>query len=86
MQVVRYHTDNGYVAALKVVVGRKMIQLIPMDSAGIKIVKVPLEQERYMKPMELKGKPYPINRAKKLLRASGRRFGITKSAKLALRG
>lgn len=86
MEVVRYHTDKGFVTCLKVAVGRKLIQIIPMDSSGIKIVKVPLAQERLMKPLELKGKPYPVKRAKKLLRASGRRFGITRSAKQALRG
>jgi hypothetical protein len=32
-----------------------------------------------------KGKPYPVNRAKRIFRNAGKRFGITKSARSALK-
>jgi len=80
MQVVRYRTDHGTCCAL-VESGRKWLQVIQMDSSGIRVRKVPCSDERYMTPMD-----YPLAKAKKRFRLAGRRFGITKGAKQLLRG
>jgi len=81
MQVVRYKTHNGTFTGIHVGDGRKFFKLILMDAAGIRIIKEPLGNKRFMTVLE-----YRTAKARKLFRAAGRRFGITKSAKKALRG
>lgn len=80
MEVLRYKTHRGTFPALHIKDGRKLMHLILMDSHGIRVTKVPLSEARYMTVLD-----YRVSRAKRLLRAAGKKFGITKEARAALR-
>jgi len=81
MDVIRYHTDRGHVACLLVKRGKKYIHIIPMDSKGIKIKKVPNDEARYFHEL-----PTEPKTARKIFRRAAKRFGVTKSAKQYLKG
>lgn len=51
-----------------------------MDASGIRISKFPLSHKRFMSVIE-----YRANKARKLFRAAGRKFGISKAARKAIR-
>ena len=85
IEPVRYRTDEGVYVALLVLRGTKYLHLIPMDSGGIKIIKVPLTEERYMKLLTKGANTYPLKRARKLFKRAGEVFGISEDAKKALR-
>jgi hypothetical protein len=76
------HLDDGVRSAFIVAVGPKFTSMIWIDdrNPGVRINKL-LNTE--IRAIELAG--YPIAKAKKLFRKSGRSLGITKSAKRALR-
>ena len=77
--IISLHEDEGYRTALVVAVGPKFTQLIWADSSGMKINKLPTTTLKFT-TMD-----YPLAKAKKAMRLMGKRFGITKSAKRALR-
>lgn len=81
MRPVSVHEDEGYRSGILVAEGPKWIQVIWPDSSGVKITR--LANDRHLKITEMPD--YPINRAKKILRRCGKAFGITKSARKALR-
>lgn len=81
IEPVHYRTDEGCIVALVVRRGSKWLHIIPMDSNGIAVQKIELTEERHMAPLTLSGAPYPVNRAARLFRTSGKKFGITKEAK-----
>lgn len=85
LEPIRYHSEQGWAAGVIVARGRSFLHCIFVDAAGLTLTKLPVYAERNMVPLEYKGTPYPPRRAAKHLRAMGRKFGITKSAKLALR-
>jgi hypothetical protein len=78
--IIQVHEDEGYRTALVTSIGPKFISLIWADSAGIKIRKI-LTNEIRARELD-----YPTKKAKVAFRKMGRDFGITKSAKRALRG
>ena len=78
--IIQIHEDEGYRVALVAAVGPKFVALVWPDSSGMKIHKLP--NDRSLKYVDL---DYPVVKAKKMMRGMGRRFGITKSAKRALR-
>lgn len=70
--VVRYKTKDGAgVVCLRLNdVGRKApIRLIPMDASGIKVVRLPVSEERYIEPID-----YPVRRARARFRQAVRKF------------
>jgi len=77
--IINVHEDEGYRVALVVAVGPKFVQMIWADSSGMKIHKLPTSTLKFT-TME-----YPLAKAKKAMRLMGTRFGITKSARRALR-
>jgi len=79
MDVIRYRTDEGVFTGLQVNEGTKYLQIILMDSRGLRIRKVAKTEGRYITPLE-----YPVKRAVRKFKSAGRRFGITKSARRAL--
>lgn len=81
MNVIRYHTSHGHVACLLVKRGRTLIHLIPMSSAGIKVVKVPMVEERRFSDLTT-----PVSKAKKIFRCAAKNFGVTRSARQYLKG
>ena len=80
---VSWHSDTGNRTAIIVKRGHKFLSLVFMDK-GVRVKRVHLREERYMKPLTYKGKPYPILRAKRHYERHGRMCGITMSAKRAL--
>lgn len=96
IELVRYHTwkrvrNNGVESAVRTAFvkrGRKWMQVLCIDATttgGLKLWKVPLSDEQYMRPLLRKGKPYPFKRALKTFRAMGKTHGISKGAKKLLR-
>ena len=77
------HLDDGIRSAIVVAVGPKFTRLIWIDdrNPGVRINKIRNNQIRATAIED-----YPIARAKKLFRKTGRSLGITKGAKRALRG
>ena len=89
--LVRYHTYHkvrgGYESAVRSALikhgGRKWLYVVALDATtlgGIKLWKVPLTDAKYMQPLLLRGKPYPMARALKTFRSLGKTHGITKGA------
>lgn len=70
MKVIRYHMEDGVFTGLLVAEGRKFLKVVLMDSAGIKLRKVPLAEQRYMKDLP----DYPVQRAQEKFRDAARKF------------
>ena len=77
--VVRYY-DHGYRVAVWESTGSKWCHLIPMHSAGIRCVRVPVKEQRDFTVLE-----YSLPRACRRFLSAGRRFGITRDARRRLR-
>ena len=77
--VIRIHEDEGYRTGLVVAVGPKYLQVIWPDSSGMKIRKIKISTARYLVI------DYPVAKCKRILRKCGASFGITKSARRALK-
>jgi len=76
-------SDVGTGARIALVVkrGRTWIHIILMDSAGIRVRKLRVSEERYMTALD-----YPVARAKKQFRAAHKRFGGSREARKFLKG
>lgn len=87
MELIRLRTDEGVRSAIVVKTGPRLAHVIWADDRkpGVRVNKIPKEFLRGATPLEYKGKPYPLNRAKRLFRKMGKSLGITKSAKKELR-
>lgn len=87
--VVRWHTTESVATALVVKRGSKMLHVIRAAGIGsdgrVAVERVPLTEERYMRPLLHREKPYPVERYKQSLRARARRCGATKEARRYLR-
>ena len=87
MKVMRYKVQDhdmgraGTYTVLLVKTGRKFLHVIFMDSAGIKLTKVKVKEHDYMWELDT----YPLKAAIKRFKIAGRNFGITHSAKQALK-
>lgn len=79
-QAVRFHDGQRFVAALARE-GRTRLHLVVIDDAGVRRLTVPKDEARYLRPLLLRGKPYPVERAVRKFRAFGRERGITDAAK-----
>ncbi len=75
------HVGSGWHYGLLVKRGRKTLHLILLDTAGIKVAKLPLNEERNMEPTD-----YSVAKAKKRFRAMFKVAGGTKEARRHLRG
>lgn len=80
MQVIQIHEDEGIRTGVLVAEGPKFISVIWPDSGGMRIRKI--EKARGTRFTVL---DYPLAKAKKTLRKCGKKFGITKGAKKALK-
>ena len=89
MKVMRYKTQDegrgsrsGVYTVLLVKQGRKWAHVIFMDAAGIELKRVPVaDVEQWMWECDA----YPLKQAIKRFKMAGRKFGITKAARVALR-
>jgi hypothetical protein len=64
--------------------GRKFVHAVALDG-HVCTRALPKEAMRYLRPMELKGRPYPIARAARALLRAGKAMGITNTAKVVLK-
>lgn len=95
IRLLQYHTwqkvRGGYTSSFRCVLvkeGRKWLQVVALDASpdgGLRVWKVPMSDERYMKPLLRKGKPYPMARALQTFRSLAKTHGITKGAKKLLK-
>ena len=60
--------------------GRTRLHLAVITDTGVAALDVPRDEARYLRPLTLKGAPYPLDRCVKAMRAVGRRAGITQGA------
>jgi hypothetical protein len=94
IKLVHYHTwaktkvGGSYESARRVTLvrfgGRKWLQTVSIDASvngGLRMIKAPLTDEKYMADLMLKGKPYPMSRALKTFRSMAKSHGCTKGAK-----
>lgn len=63
--------------------GRTFIHAVTIDKQ-VKTIALPKEEGRYFQPLELKGKPYPVDRAARRFLRAGKALGITKKARTVL--
>jgi len=75
---------NGHVL-LVVKEGRTFLHAVALFNPPVRLVKLPREARRHLKPAEYHGRPYPLARAVRRFREAGRSLGITKSAAAVLR-
>lgn len=81
--VVRIHDGERFTTALARE-GRTKLHLTVIDDAGVRHLAVPRDEIRQAAPLQRKGKPYPVERAIKIMRRVGRERGITEAAKREL--
>lgn len=81
-QCGRYHSDEGY-REVVYATGRKHLHLVWIDNP-VRVRVVPLEEARYITPALLHDKPYPLDRAAKLMLKAGRAKGMTHQAQALL--
>ena len=77
--IITTHNEDGVRTGLVVSDGPKFLGVIWPDSSGVRVNKV---EKRTARITVL---DYNLNKAKRSLRRCGKSFGITKSAKRALR-
>lgn len=82
-QVVRLRSETGVSNLLVFKEGRVFVHAVTIDKS-VKVVALPKVEQRYMRPLELRGKPYPVARACRRLLAAGKSLGITKQARTVL--
>jgi len=78
MQVVKYKTEHGMVAALVGKKGRKFFHVL-MLGFPVHVRRVPLSEAKYMTDTD-----YPLRKAVAVYRMAGERMGITKGAEKLL--
>lgn len=84
-EVVNYHTATAEQTAIIVNRGRKLMGILMVESIGIVYRKVPLTEERHMRPLTRFNKDYPVKTALNKYLGIASRLGATKSARKAMR-
>ena len=79
--VGNFWIDDAWRAGLVTSIGTKWMTVVYMDSP-VRIVRLPVSE----RPRPIGSTEYPVGRAARKFRSAGKRLGITKSAKSALRG
>ena len=63
-------------------VGRTTLHVVYIDSSsGVRKIDVPMIEEKFMRPLLLRGQPYPVERMARLMIKTGRTLGITEGAR-----
>lgn len=83
--VIARDDENQARTLLIVQEARVWIHAIALNRPPVRLVKLPRTARRYMRPLEYRGRPYPLARALRLYRRAGRELGITEGAAAALR-
>lgn len=77
--------DHEAHALLVVKEGRTWLHAIALHQPPVRLVKLSKLERRYLRPLQYRGRPYPLARALRHFRRAARDFGITESAAAALR-
>ena len=77
------YRDRNSKALLLFKRGHKMLHCL-IISPPVRVVKLEKIEERYFTLLLLDGKPYPLRRALRRFKASGKNLGITDAAKAVL--
>jgi len=86
MRLVLWQTDDGFKPALVDDHGRKWLRIIIMHAGEgrVRVLQEERQEERYMRQLERKGKPYPMSRALPCFHRFARARGMTKGARQLL--
>lgn len=77
--------DHNAHALLVFKEGRAYLHAIALHQPPVRVVKLPLLERRHLRPLEYRGRPYPLARAVRHFRRAGRVPGITDGAAAVLR-
>lgn len=82
--VARVFVDDAWRTAV-CHVGRTRLHVVIRGDIQIQHMSLPKEEERHLQPVLLKGKPYPVKRAAKVMRAMpcGATMGALEHLKIA---
>lgn len=81
----RFHDGDHYVSVLARE-GRTRLHITYRDDCGVAHRALPREDAKFLSPLYRNGKPYPVDRMVRHLKALGRSAGITQAAKDELAG
>ena len=84
-QLMDYFSDHGHKTVLVGPKGRKLMPILVMESSGLTVKKVPLNEERFLRELPLPPRSRGINTVAKRFKAFGNRNGMTKAAKSFLK-
>lgn len=85
-EVVRIHDGHGFCVAVLGQKGRVWTQYVSINSYPVRKQKVRTAKlGKLCRPLELRGKPYPLARAARQMLRVGKNMGITKGAKALLK-
>lgn len=79
MDFVNYHLDSGRKPVVRKK-GYKRYSVVMIDDIGVRVLKVPFKEDRYMIPVE----GYSLKKACNGILKAGKVLGITKEAKKIL--
>lgn len=77
--------DHNAHALLVFKEGRTFLHAIALHQPPVRLVKLPRLERRHLRPLEYRGRPYPLTRALRIFRRAGRELGITDGAAAVLR-
>lgn len=81
--VIQVLRDGNARTYIHFATGRTLMHTVVLDGA-VRLEKLPLEYRRYLVPLLLDNKPYPVARAVRRMRHAGKMLGITDGAAKAL--
>jgi hypothetical protein len=84
MNVALYNNGHQWMPAI-IKRGIKHMHVVQLSDHGVIVKARPIKEEKFLQPLQYKGKPYPLARAVRLFRQRGRELGITESAKNILK-
>lgn len=83
-EVVRLRGADRFYTGIICSEGTRYLHLVVLGE-NVRLVNVDKREERHMQPLHLKGMPYPVKRAARIVLRMHRTFTGTDSAKAALR-
>lgn len=64
--------------------GRKWLSMVYFNGHGVAVAKIPIEEQKFFKPLTYRGNPYPLKRAAWAFKRLGK-GRLTKEARAILR-
>jgi len=82
--VGRWHSPAGYRSVLVVKLGRRHLHVVVLHRHKVRVERLDIIEHGLMWQLTIKGKPYPVARAKRRFKSMIRTYGATKEARAAL--